>query len=162
MNQEHRHSYWVITTSFIAAIMLTMVPLPEWAEFARPEWVSLFLIYWCLALPDRVGLYTAWILGIVLDVIHGAVLGQYAISLALVAYFTLLFYRRIRIYGIWQQAFVVMMLMLFQLLFVVWIRGILGQPPGSYTYWVPALTTMLLWPWTYLVLRDLRRHFRVS
>ncbi len=162
MIHEIRRSRWVIISTFIAALMLTMIPLPEWAELARPEWVSLVLIYWCMALPDRVGIYTAWFLGLILDVIHGSLLGQYALSLAVVAYFTLTFYQRLRIYGIWQQAFMVMILTLFQLLFIVWIRGVIGQAPNSYYYWMPALTTMILWPWTYLVLRDIRRHFRVS
>jgi rod shape-determining protein MreD len=46
-------------------------------------------------------------------------------------------------------------------LLVLWVKGVIGQPPGSWLYWLPSITSMLLWPWVFLILRDLRRHFQV-
>lgn len=152
----------MIALTFIVAMMLTMVPLPDWAEFLRPEWVTMVLIYWCMALPERVGVGIAWIAGLLLDVIHGAVLGQYAMALSLVAYITLNLHQRLRIYPLAQQALVVLLLLLLQQLLVIWIKGFLGQSPNSLSYWVPSFTSMLLWPWLFLILRDVRRKFRVS
>ena len=45
----------VIVATFLVALLLTVVPLPDWLRPARPDWVGLVLIYWCLALPERVG-----------------------------------------------------------------------------------------------------------
>ena len=153
----------VIGGSFIVALMLTIVPLPQWADHARPEWVAMVLVYWTLAIPARVGVTTGWITGLLLDVLQGALLGQHALSLALISYFTLQFYQRLRIYRAWQQALVIFMLVLIQQLLTLWILGIIDQAPNSSTlYWLPSLTSMLLWPWTFLILRNLRRRFRMS
>ncbi|NOR51631.1 MAG: rod shape-determining protein MreD [Gammaproteobacteria bacterium] len=162
MHSQPKHRSGIILISFAVAFALTMLPLPDWSEVGRPEWVSLVVIYWCLALPERVGVGIAWMAGLLLDVIHGAILGQYALALALLAYFTLHFYQRIRIYRIWQQATVVFMLILSEQLIIIWIKGTIGQAPESRLYWVPSLTTALLWPWIYHILRDLRRKFRVN
>ena len=161
MQSQTKHRSGIILLSFGIAFALTMLPLPYWSEIGRPEWVSLVVIYWCLALPERIGVGVAWIAGLLLDVIHGAILGQYALALALIAYFTLHFYQRIRIYRIWQQTLVVLMLILSEQLMIIWIKGTIGQAPESRLYWLPSITTALLWPWTYHILRDLRRNFRV-
>ncbi|MGM0593393.1 MAG: rod shape-determining protein MreD [Pseudomonadota bacterium] len=162
MRTLQHHGSWVIALSFVLAMMLTMVPLPEWARHLRPEWVTMVLIYWCMALPERVGVGVGWLAGLFLDVIHGNVLGQYALALALVAYLTLSLHQRLRIYPLPQQALVVLLLLLLQQLLVIWIKGFLGQSPESLLYWLPSLSSTLLWPWLFLILRDLRRHFRVS
>lgn len=161
MKFTHHHGGWIIIASFIIALMLTMMPLPDWAELLRPEWVTLVLIYWCMALPERIGVGIAWIVGLFLDVLHGAVIGQYAMALVVVALLTLKFHQRIRLYPIWQQALLVMIFILLQQLLVLWVKGIIGQSPGTWLYWLPSLTSMLFWPWIFLLLRDLRRHFSV-
>ncbi len=162
MRTVYQRGGWVIAMSFVIALMLTMLPLPDWAAYLRPEWATMVLIYWCMALPQRVGVGTGWVVGLFLDVIHGAVLGQYALALALIAYFTLNLHQRLRIYPLTQQALVVLMLVLMQQLLITWIKGFLGQQPDSLAYWLPSLTSMLLWAWVFVILRDLRRNFRVS
>ncbi|WP_455219971.1 rod shape-determining protein MreD, partial [Kaarinaea lacus] len=66
---------FVILITFIVALTLMMMPLPEWAESARPQWLMMVVIYWCIALPDRFGVILAWLVGLVLDVATGALLG---------------------------------------------------------------------------------------
>lgn len=162
MTTVYRRGGWVIAMSFIVAMMLTMLPLPDWAEYFRPEWVTMVLIYWCMALPNRVGVGIGWLVGLFLDVIHGAVLGQYALALALIAFFTLSLHRRLRVYPLLQQSLVVLMLIVLQLLIITWVKGFLGLPPDSISHWLPSVSSMLLWAWVFIILRDLRRHFRVS
>lgn len=161
MRNRHHRGGWAIFASFILALMLTLIPLPEWAAYLRPEWVSLVVIYWCMALPERVGVGIAWIAGLFLDVIHGAVLGQYAMALALVAYFTMSLHQRLRVFPLLQQMFVILLLILFQQLIVIWIKGFIGESPESLRYWLPSFTSMLLWPWVFVLLRDLRRKYQV-
>jgi rod shape-determining protein MreD len=161
MKLTHHQGGWIIFTSFIIALMLTMVPLPDWVELLRPEWVTLVLIYWCMALPERIGIGIAWMLGLLLDVLHGAVFGQYALALVIIALLTLKFHQRIRLYPLWQQAIVVMAFILLEQLLVLWVKGVIGQSPGTWLYWLPSLTSMLFWPWVFLLLRDLRRHYSV-
>ena len=150
-----------IILSFVVAFMLTAMPVPEWAANWRPDWVAMVLIYWCMALPDRVGIGIAWVLGLLLDVQQGTILGQHALGLSLIAYLTLISHQRLRVFPLMQQAMIVCVyLLLFQLL-ILWIRGLIGVPPEHWTFWMPAFTSMLLWPWLFIVLRDIRRKYHV-
>jgi len=43
--QTQHNGGWVIMLSFIVALMLTAMPLPDWALSWRPGWVAMVLIY---------------------------------------------------------------------------------------------------------------------
>ncbi len=70
-----RHGNWVIVLSLLIALVLTLLPLPPWAAPYRPDWVALALIYWCLALPERVSVGIGWSMGLLLDGLSGTLLG---------------------------------------------------------------------------------------
>ncbi len=157
----HPHGRPIIIFSFVIAMILTIIPLPDWLAPFRPEWVALTLAYWCMAIPHRVGVISGFTLGIFLDVLKGAVLGQHALALAIMAYLTLKVHQQIRVFPMWQQALSVMgLLVVFQML-VMWINGIVDTKGDSWMYWLPTLSSTLMWPWVYIVLRDLRRNFGV-
>ena len=162
MKDEKLQGRKVIVISFIIALMLTAMPLPEWAINWRPAWVAMVLVYWCMALPHRVGIGVGWLLGIVVDVMQGTLFGQNAICLAILAYFTLKWHLRIRMFPLVQQAIMMCLMILFYLVITLWIRGIMGVPPTSWTFWTPAFTSMVLWPWLFIILRDVRRRYHVS
>jgi rod shape-determining protein MreD len=162
MNTAKHHGSGVIIFSFIIALMLTAMPLPEWAINWRPAWVAMVLIYWCMALPHRVGIGVGWSLGILLDVLQGTLLGQNAIGLTILAFLTLKSHQRVRMYPLVQQALVICIFVLAYQLLSLWVRGIMGVPPRSWTYWMPAFTSMVLWPWLFIILRDIRRRYHVS
>jgi len=162
MNNSRHNGSWVIVASVVFAFALTAMPLPEWSNNWRPSWVAMVLVYWCMALPDRMGIGISWSLGLLLDVQQGTVLGQNALGLAILAYITLQSYQRIRVYPLTQQAMLMCgYVMLFQFI-SLWIRNIIGLPPQHWTFWMPAVPSMLLWPWLFIILRDLRRKFRVN
>jgi len=154
--------YWMIVLSFTIALLLVIMPLPDWARPFRPQWVTLALIYWCLALPHRVGVGTGFILGILLDVSTGTLLGQHALGLSLVAFFTIQVHQRVRVFPLWQQALVVLVLLIVEHLLALWVLGAIGRRPPDLSYWVVPIIGALLWPWIYILLRDLRRRFRVQ
>jgi rod shape-determining protein MreD len=155
MRSDFRIALLVILAAFALAIM----PLPDWAVKLRPDWVTLAMIYWAMALPSRIGVMTAWFAGLMLDVAHGAILGQHAVGLVLVVYVVLLQHQRMRVASLLQQALVVLVLLLLKQLLVLWVDGIVGRSPDSWLYFVPSLIGALLWPWVFIVLRDLRRKF---
>lgn len=152
----------VIVASLVAALMLMILPLPDWLEPFRPDWVTLALIYWCLALPSRVSVGIAWVMGLLLDVAAGSLLGQHALGCALVAYLVVESHQRVRLFPLWQQALVVFLLLVLKLLLMAWVEGISGTPPRGLTVFAPALVGMLLWPWVFGVLRHLRRAYGVT
>lgn len=150
-----------VLLSFLVALALSSLPLPDMAIAYRPEWLMLVLIYWCMAFPDRIGIFTGWLLGLVLDVMYGSLLGQHAMALAIVAYLVNLFHLRVRVFPLWQQSFIVLLMGIINLALNAWVRGIAGEFSISWSYWMPALTSALVWPLVYIILRDMRRQ-RVS
>ena len=152
----------IIAMSFIVAIMLTALPLPDWAVYWRPDWVAVVLIYWCMAVPERIGIFVAWFLGLLLDVQQGNVLGQNALSMILIAFLTINSYQRMRAYPLLQQAVLVCFYLLLYKLVILLVLVYLGLNKSDWTYWMPAITSMLLWPWLFIILRDVRRKYRIS
>jgi rod shape-determining protein MreD len=151
-----------IAVSFLVALMLTALPLPHWAEPWRPAWVTLVLAYWVLALPHRVGVGVGWGLGLLLDVLTGALLGQHALSLSLVAFLALRLHQRLRVLSPWEQGVSIFLLVVLDRALSLWVTGIQGMPTEARAIWAPALTSTLLWPWLFVVLRDVRRRYQVS
>ena len=146
-----------IISSFIVAFMLTALPLPDWAVAWRPAWVALVLAYWCLALPQRIGVLSAWSIGLLLDVMNGSLLGQHALGLAAVAYVVVLYHQQIRVYPLFRQALVIGSLIFLYTLSMLLIYNFLGSLRYGYENLLAALTSAILWPWVFIVLRDFRR-----
>ena len=152
----------VILLSFIAAFILSIVPLPQILQTVRPEFVTIVLIYWCIALPNRIGVGIGWIVGLVIDVSTDALLGQHALTLALIAYLAIKLHQRIRIFPIWQQALTIFILMMFQGTIILWIKGMLGDAPSPWSFMLPAISTALFWPVGYLLMRQIRRYYQIN
>ena len=149
--------YGAVALSLIVAFALTSVPLPEWANPWRPAWVAIVVIYWCLAIPERIGVLFAWAIGLLLDVLHGAILGQHALGLAFVAYIAVLYHQQVRVFPLVQQSLVVGSLVVVYLGGELLVYNFLGSKPYGSQYLLGAMTSALLWPWAYIVLRDVRR-----
>ena len=147
----------VIPLSLMMALILTMMPLPDWAQVYRPDWVALILIYWSMALPKRVGLWVAFITGLFLDVTQSTLLGQHSLALVIITYINLNFYQRVRVMSLSYQALYVMLLLLINQLIVLWVEGVLQREPTLMAFLGPPLTGMMIWPWVFIVLRDIRR-----
>jgi len=156
------YGYPVVLLTFLFAAVLAILPLPQWLMWGRPEWVALVLIYWVIALPQRVGIATALLLGIGLDVLEGAVLGQNAFSLTVVALLALVLYQRVRVYGLAQQAAIVFVLVGINQLICQWVQNLQGVGARSALFLLPAVSSALLWPVVLHLLRGLRRYYQVS
>jgi rod shape-determining protein MreD len=96
-----------------------------------------------------------------LDVAHGSLLGQNALALAVVAYLAIRLHQRIRLFPLWQQAVSALLLVTLHLMLVLWVKGATGQSAETWAYWLPALSSMLIWPPVFIILRGLRRGYRV-
>ena len=158
---QHQGSPIIILT-FIVALMLTMVPLPTWAQELRPHWVLMTLVYWSMAIPSRIGVAIAWVMGLLLDVTYGSLLGQHALALALVIFLTQNLHQRLRVFPIWQQAIVIFVFCVIYDILNLWIKGISSSAPSVWLYVLPSFTTAFFWPAVFLVLRHARRFYRVA
>ena len=150
-------TYLIVFLTFLVGLIFQILPLPEVVQFYRPNWVAIILIYWSMALPNSIRLISAFAAGLILDILLGSLLGQHSIAFVIVVYINLFFNLRIRVLSIWQQATYVFILLLISQFFIVWIEGMTGSNPPIEAYFLPALTGMLIWPWAYFILRDIRR-----
>lgn len=153
---------WVIWLTFLLALLLTTLPMPETFEWGRPQWVAITLIYWVIALPHRVGVWSAWVLGLLMDILLGNLLGVNALSLALMAFLVQSNHQRIRMYPPWQQGLWVLVLVAMQQLLLQAAQWASGAATGSFLFMLPALISGFLWPWLFVILRGMRRALRVS
>jgi rod shape-determining protein MreD len=162
MEGREQRGVWVIGLTFLAAFLLAVIALPQWSLWARPEWLALVLIYWTIALPHRVGIFTGLIVGVLLDSIEGAVFGQNAFSLMVVALLSLVLYQRLRVFNVLQQAGTVFILVGINQLICQWVQNLQGRGTDSLLFLLPAFSSAMIWPVVFHVLRSLRRHYRVS
>ena len=152
---------WAIAVTFVSALLLTALPMPESVAIWRPAWVALVLVYWCMAAPERVGVVVGWTAGLFLDVMTGTLLGQHALGLSVVAYLAHRTHRRVRVLPLWRQCITIFAFVFLYQVLVLWSNGIRGLPVMTPAYWTSPLVSMLLWPWIFVVLRAIRRRHAV-
>jgi len=153
---------FTIVATFAVAVVLNIMPGPAWAQPFIPDWVALTLIYWCMATPQRVSVGTGWLLGFIMDVLYGSLLGQHALAKTVIAFIVVRLHPQLRMFPRWQQAVSVLVLLAINQLIVIWIRGATGEAPQTVSYWTPSIVGMVVWPWLFVVLRDLRRRARLQ
>ena len=102
-------SNWLASiSSLVATLALAAVPLPNIVAPARPDWVAVVLLYWSLMAPRHFSLLTAFWMGIALDTLTGALLGQNALALLLIVYLAEKFHLQLRVFPLSQLAITVL------------------------------------------------------
>jgi rod shape-determining protein MreD len=151
----------VVLASLILAMALRIAPWPPPWFLGNPDWVLLFLVYWAMAVPERVGVGYAWCVGLFSDVLTGRMLGQHALAYAVVVYACARSHRRLRLYPVYQQMFSVLMLLLLDQLLIFWTQDTKAAGAMGMGYWLPAFVGALVWPAILLGLRRVRRHYHI-
>lgn len=149
----------IVAVTVVIALALTVVPLPGWAEPLRPFWVALAVFYWVIALPERFGVGLAWIVGLLLDAMTGTLLGAHALALTLVAFVAARMHLKLRMFPVWQQSLAVGLALCLYAFVLFWIGGLAGEMTRPTARFIPVLTSVILWPWIYGLLRAVRRRF---
>ncbi|OGT37053.1 MAG: rod shape-determining protein MreD [Gammaproteobacteria bacterium RIFCSPHIGHO2_12_FULL_38_14] len=156
------HNWIAILTTLLIALMLALFPMPEWTIWLRPAWVLMVLIYWAMMLPDQVNVGVAWFSGMMLDLLDGTILGEHALAFTIVIYFVTRLYMRLRMYPLAQQGATIFLFIFLYQFILYCIQGFIGALPKSHLYWLSSVTSMLLWPWFYLLMRDFQKWMRMA
>jgi rod shape-determining protein MreD len=146
MARRRGKNWQVIAMLLAGSLAATVVPLPDLLEPLRPNFVALTILWLCLLSVRATGLLLAWTAGLALDALHGLLLGQNALALALIAYIALKMRLRIRAFPALHQSAVVGALLGLNEFVLFWIDGLAGHPVTSWTRWVPVLTGAAIWP----------------
>ena len=148
--------------TFVVGFVLSALPLPDTIVDWRPCWLAMILIYWCMALPERVGILSAWLLGLLFDVQQSFILGQHALGFIFLAYIIIRNHKRLRVYPLLQQALVVCLYLLIYQAIMLLVMLLSGTITYTWFYWLPAFTSMLIWPWLFIFMRDFRRKNNIA
>ena len=155
------HAIWVIYASLAAALLFTLLPLPiDWRGF-RPDVAALALFYWVLALPHRVGVATAFTVGVTQDLIEGAPLGLSSPGLMLATLLLLYNYQRIRQFDLLQQSLAILIFLLISGGIEQWLRNGSDVPSAPWAGVAGIICSILFWVPIRTALRHSRRYYEV-
>lgn len=143
---QSRVSWVAVALSFAAAAVLELLAMPQMLLAFRPEWMVLTLIYWLLRHPERIGLFSAFIVGGIMDVLSGTYLGIHIIACCIVSYLVLTMHQRLKMFPVLQQSLVIFFIIGILLMIVMTIRGALGAVDNNMSYLGAALSSALVWP----------------
>ena len=109
MSRDTKNQLLIFLTLFIA-LYLDSYLFTAGFQTIKPTFVLLTLIYWNMALPDRVGIVAALSFGIFVDLIEGSLLGLHGILFVLITYVCQRFFYQFRVSPLWQQSFILFFL----------------------------------------------------
>lgn len=148
---KRRGNWFASFSSLMATLALAAVPLPDAVAPFRPDWVAVVLLYWSLMAPRQFSLMTAFWMGIAVDTLSGALLGQNALALLVIVYLAEKFYLRLRASPVSQQAFTVLLLLALYEFILFWIDGMAGRSVPLVERWLPPLTGTVTWLLMYML-----------
>lgn len=149
-----RHLQLRLFIGFIAALILSILPLPELVSACRPPWVLLFILYIEFYLPGKFNITSLLIVGLVLDVLLSTVIGEHSFALLLVTWIASSKSRRFQFFSMVQQICLVGFFCLLYQSVIAFTDGMLGFNYSLFTPVGSALMGMFIWPWIRLFGED--------
>jgi rod shape-determining protein MreD len=135
-----------IVATFVAALLFNLLPWSGWALYAKPDFVALVVLYWCIQQPRKVGFASAFLLGILMDVAEGSLFGQHALAYSVLAFAGIVLHRRVLMFTLVSQMMHVIVLLLMNDAIVLAIRMAAGAPFPGVGYFAGSVIATLLWP----------------
>ena len=156
-----RPKVWVIPATFLASYVLISFPVGlQWRGYA-PAWVTLVLIYWCMAAPQRVGVGAAWLVGLGLDLLTFGLVGSHALTKTVIAFLVGRVALRLRVYPVWQQTAFILILLVVETAILVAIEYLVDGQLGGMVSWPALAVGVAVWPLLFWILRRCRRWGRL-
>lgn len=145
----------VIFLSFIVALSLSVYPLSPSVAALRPMLMIMVLIFWLIFQARRVGLKTAFAIGIIIDLLMDSHLGQHAFAAVLVVLVINLMVRHIKSLSMGTTWFIAAAgLLTYQL--CLWLLPPMMQNNAVIPSALPLLVSIVSWPLIPLLLRRFR------
>ena len=156
-----RPKVWVIPATFLASYVLISFPVGlQWRGYT-PDWVTLVLIYWCMAAPQRVGVGAAWLVGLGLDLLTFGLVGSHALTKTVIAFLVGRVALRLRVYPVWQHTAFILILLVVETAILVAIKYLVDGRLGGMVSWPALAVGVAVWPLLFWILRRCRRWGRL-
>ncbi|HBY55844.1 MAG TPA: rod shape-determining protein MreD [Coxiellaceae bacterium] len=162
MNNFSLTKMWIpILLSFLVSWVLLFLQLPTWFEWLYPPLIVLVLLYWALTMPQYVNVGSALVVGIFLDILYNAPIGENAIALILMTYFVAEFRQKIIPLGFWKTSVVIFGLMLLYQSLRFLMQGYAGEYFNAWSILGYAIVSALVWAPLATLLFNFQQKFRI-
>jgi rod shape-determining protein MreD len=142
---------WFIWLSLGLAVFLSLIPFGRLPGV--PDWVALVLAFWCIHQPLRIGMGSAFMLGLLMDIVDSSVMGQHALAYVPLAFAAAGLSRRILWFPLAHQALHVLPMLLAAQIVMVIARMIGGGEFPGILYFLSSFVAAGAWyPLTYMLL----------
>ena len=165
MSRDLKNQLLIFLTLFIALYVDTYMFTSNF-QMWKPTFVLLTLIYWNMALPDRIGIMAALSFGIFVDLIEGSLLGLHGTLFVLITYVCQRFFYQFRVSPLWQQSSILFFLFIlykqvFALDFMNTNQDLTNLSDSSFfmNSFLYALFSAFIWSPLFLTLRYYRRRW---
>ncbi|GJH42398.1 rod shape-determining protein MreD [Pasteurella canis] len=161
MEKRFLLQWLILICTFIVALVMEIAPWPVDFQNFKPAWLVLVLLYWALSVPNKVSIGTAFVLGVVWDLVLGSILGVHALILSIFIYLVALNHLILRNLSLWMQSLLVVCFVFAIRIGIFLIELLLHSASFNWQEIYGALASGLLWPWVFLLLRRIRRQLQL-
>ena len=158
MNNQLNNLIFVWSIMLLTTI-LTIMPMPDFLNGITIEWVAMSIIFFSIMNVSLMGIFAAWIIGLLLDLLQGGLLGENALIFSVISYLSYRFRFQIRVYPDWQIMIVILFLLSFGNLISLWIKGFSGRILFVSEDWLSIVFAVLIWPIFMRILLALQSYF---
>ena len=151
---------WFMAASLLVGLVVNLLQNMGFLGNAAwaPDVLLVILVFWCVHQPTRVGVFTCFALGLVVDVHQTALLGQHALSFSVMGFLALQLHRRMQWFTGASQAPQILPIFLIGMAVDVSLRYLFGR---SLAHWsivfAPVLEAALWAPISFVLLIPQRR-----
>jgi rod shape-determining protein MreD len=145
---KHFAAYRVMAISLGIILILAFWPIAKEFRYYRPDWLSLWLVFWALYYPQKMGVWLAFLVGLLWDLAASSLLGSYALSSATVVYAARRLGRNVVLFNIVEKAVLVIFLVVLALVVRLALWLMVDHMAWSQVihYLSVLLVTILAWP----------------
>ena len=140
--------------SLLVALALCM--LQNMGLVGRAAWIpdvlALIQVFWSIHQPQRIGIGTAFVFGVLIDVHQGAMLGQHALAYSVLSFLAIAIHRRLLWFPVPSQAFQVLPIFVASHAIDMTVRMLAGGAFPGFLMLLAPLLESLLWPVVSVVL----------
>lgn len=147
---------------FIVALVMEIAPWPAGFQSFKPSWLVLVLAYWTIVMPEKVSIGSAFVLGVVWDLVLGSIMGVHALVLSVMIYIIAKNHLLIRNLSLWQQSLIMVLLIFSIRLGIFLVQFSIYPTTFRWQEIFGALISGLLWPWLFLLLRKIQLKLQIA
>lgn len=136
---------------FIAALSLSILPMPDLLSAFRPPWVLLLVLYIEYFLPGNFHITSLLLIGLILDTLLSTVIGEHSFALLLVTWIASNKSRRFQFFSMMQQICLIGFFCLLYQTIITFTDAMLGYNYSMLSPLASALIGMFFWPWIRLL-----------